>query len=82
MGELLSGSDATPSAAEARVVLAPLVRRLSERDKLVLRLRFFDDCTQQEIAQEIGVTQTQVSRLLSRIFSELRDGLDEPEGPA
>ena len=50
-------------------MLAPVVRRLSERDKKVLRLRFFDDCTQQEIAQEIGVTQTQVSRLLSRIFA-------------
>ncbi len=46
-------------------MLAPVVRRLSERDKQVLRLRFFDDCTQQEIAEEIGVTQTQVSRLLS-----------------
>ena len=77
VGDLLSGADVTPSAAEARIVLGPLVRGLSERDKLVLRLRFFDDCTQQEIAQQIGVTQTQVSRLLSRIFSELRDGLEE-----
>ena len=45
----------------------------------MLRLRFFDDCTQQEIAQEIGVTQTQVSRLLGRIFAELRVRLEEPE---
>jgi RNA polymerase sigma-B factor len=82
VGDLISASDATPAAAEARVVLAPLVRRLSARDKLVLRLRFFDDCTQQEIAQEIGVTQTQVSRLLSRIFGELRDGLEDPGGTA
>ena len=79
IGELLAGHDVTESAAEARVVLAPVVRRLSERDKKVLRLRFLHDCTQQEIAQEIGVTQTQVSRLLSRIFTELRDGLEEPE---
>ena len=79
IGDLLRGMDGTPSAAEARVVLAPVVRRLSERDKKVLRLRFFDDCTQQEIAQEIGVTQTQVSRLLSRIFCELRDGLEPGE---
>jgi RNA polymerase sigma-B factor len=82
LGDLLAGHDVTESAAEARVVLAPVVRRLSERDKKVLRLRFFDDCTQQEIAQEIGVTQTQVSRLLSRIFAELRDGLEEPEQTA
>jgi RNA polymerase sigma-B factor len=78
VGDLLGGADLTSAAAEARVVLGPLVSRLSERDKKVLRLRFFDDCTQQEIAQEIGVTQTQVSRLLSRIFCELRDGLEEP----
>ena len=76
LGDLLRGSDSTRSAAEARVVLAPLVRRLSERDRKVLQLRFFDDCTQQEIAEEIGVTQTQVSRLLTRIFGELRDGVE------
>jgi RNA polymerase sigma-B factor len=52
------------------------VRQLSDRDRRVLQLRFFDDCTQQEIAEEIGVTQTQVSRLLNRIFGELRDGLE------
>jgi RNA polymerase sigma-B factor len=78
IGDMLAGLDVTQSATEARVVLAPVVRRLSERDKKVLQLRFFDDCTQQEIAQEIGVTQTQVSRLLSRIFGELREGLQDP----
>jgi RNA polymerase sigma-B factor len=78
VGDLLGGTDESRSAVEARVVLAPVVQRLSERDKKVLRLRFFDDRTQQEIAREIGVTQTQVSRLLSRIFSELREGLKEP----
>jgi RNA polymerase sigma-B factor len=77
VGELLDGSDDSRSAAEARVVLAPVVSKLSPRDKTVLRLRFFDDCTQQEIAEEIGVTQTQVSRLLSRILGELREVIEE-----
>jgi RNA polymerase sigma-B factor len=76
MAELLGGSDESRSAVEARVVLAPVVRKLSERDRKVLRMRFFEDRTQQEIAQEIGVTQTQVSRLLSRVFTELREGLE------
>ncbi len=76
IGDLLKGVDASGSAAEARVMLGPLVRRLSERDRRVLQMRFVDDCTQQEIAQEIGVTQTQVSRLLTRIFDELREGLE------
>jgi RNA polymerase sigma-B factor len=79
LGDLLGDVDETRSAVEARVVLAPLVRRLSERDRKVLQLRFFDDCTQQEIAEEIGVTQTQVSRVLGRIYDELRDGIGEAE---
>jgi RNA polymerase sigma-B factor len=79
LGDLLGDTDETRSAVEARVVLAPLVRRLSERDRKVLRLRFFDDCTQREIAEQIGVTQTQVSRVLGRIYDELRDGIGQAE---
>ena len=48
------------------------MRRLKERDRRILYLRFFEDRTQQEIADEIGVTQMQVSRLLSRILRDLR----------
>jgi RNA polymerase sigma-B factor len=78
IGDLLGDDDIETDAVEARVVLAPVVRRLSERDRKVLRMRFFDDCTQREIADQIGVTQTQVSRVLSRIMRELRDGVVEP----
>jgi RNA polymerase sigma-B factor len=63
-------------AAEARVMLAPAVRRLSERDRRILHLRFFRQYTQEQIAQDIGVTQMQVSRLLSRILTDLRGQLD------
>jgi RNA polymerase sigma-B factor len=63
-------------AAEARVVLAPVVRRLGERDRKILMMRFFGDCTQQEIADQIGVTQMQVSRLLSSVLARLRDDLE------
>jgi RNA polymerase sigma-B factor len=59
-------------------VLAPVVRRLSERDRRILMLRFFRGWTQQEIADDIGVTQMQVSRLLSRILTELREQIDDP----
>jgi RNA polymerase sigma-B factor len=69
-------------AAEARVVLAPLVRRLCERDRRIVRLRFFEDRTQQEIAEEIGVTQMQVSRLLARILRDLRRMLDADQQAA
>ncbi len=67
------------SAAEARVMLRPVVRRLSAREQALLRLRYFDDRTQQQIADEFGVTQTQVSRLLSKVLRDLRDSLlDSP----
>jgi RNA polymerase sigma-B factor len=75
--ELLGENDAAQPAAEARVTLAPVVRQLKERDRRILYMRFFEDRTQQEIADEIGVTQMQVSRLLGRIMRELHTQLTE-----
>jgi RNA polymerase sigma-B factor len=77
VGDLLGDDDASQIAAEARVTLAPVVRRLKERDRRILYMRFFEERTQQEIADDIGVTQMQVSRLLSRIMRDLRDELLE-----
>ena len=70
-------------AAEARVVLQPVVRRLPERDRRILELRFFGQLTQQEIADDIGVTQMQVSRLLSSLMGRLRAELETtaPQAP-
>lgn len=85
LGDLLTTEDTEQAAAEARVVLAPVVRRLSDRDRRILELRFTDGLTQREIAEDIGVTQMQVSRLLSRIYRDLRDDLGtlgEPEPAA
>ena len=62
-------------AAEARTALAPVIRDLPERDKQILFLRFFQDRTQEEIGAELGVTQMQVSRLLTRILRDLRSRL-------
>jgi RNA polymerase sigma-B factor len=78
LGELVRADDTGEQTAEVRVTLAPVVRRLSERDRRILMLRFFRGYTQQEIADEIGVTQMQVSRLLNRILGDLRDGLSQP----
>ncbi len=75
LGELISDTDEELSSAEARVMLAPAVRRLSERDQRILYLRFFKQWTQEQIAQDIGVTQMQVSRLLGRILKDLRGQL-------
>jgi RNA polymerase sigma-B factor len=80
IGDNLSDETVAYQAAEARVLLAPLVRRLSERDRRILDLRFFHDRTQQEIADDIGVTQMHVSRLLARILGDLREQLDTEDG--
>jgi len=62
---------------EAKLTLAPIFRILSDRDRLVLRLRLVDDMTQQEIGGILGVTQMQVSRILARIMRLARDELAE-----
>ncbi|HSU02360.1 MAG TPA: sigma-70 family RNA polymerase sigma factor [Nocardioides sp.] len=72
LGDLLGGVDPALKSAEARVVLEPVLGRLSRRDRRILQLRFFEGRTQQEIAEDVGLTQAQVSRLLARIFADLR----------
>lgn len=73
--DFLGESDQAAPAAEARVVLGPVVRQLKPRDRRIVYLRFFEQRSQQEIADEIGVTQMQVSRLLARILRDLRKDL-------
>jgi RNA polymerase sigma-B factor len=74
LGETLPARDAT-AVTEARIALEPLVRRLPERDRRILYLRFFEDRTQEEIGRDLGVSQMQVSRLLTRLLGQLREQL-------
>jgi RNA polymerase sigma-B factor len=75
LGDLMPDQDTDLECAEARIMLGPAVRSLSPRDRRILELRFFEGWTQEQIAQDIGVTQMQVSRLLSRILKDLRNHL-------
>jgi RNA polymerase sigma-B factor len=72
LGDVLATDAREHDAAEARATLAPVVRRLTARDRRIIYLRFFQDRSQQEIGRELGVTQMQVSRLLERILRDLR----------
>jgi RNA polymerase sigma-B factor len=56
--------------------VAPLLRELPERERTILYMRFFEEKTQTEIAQELGISQMHVSRLLARTLSDLRRGAD------
>lgn len=65
-----------------RESLKPLLERLPPRDKRILLMRFFRGMTQAEIGAELGVSQMQVSRLLSRLLGQLREGLLTDQPPA
>jgi RNA polymerase sigma-B factor len=57
---------------EERVLVDQLVESLPEREQEIVRLRFFEDLTQNEIADRLGISQMHVSRLLRRCLVELR----------
>jgi len=79
IGDLLpdAGAEGQFAAAEAVAILTPALRRLPERARRILYLRFYEDRTQQEIGDDIGVTQMQVSRLLSATLTSLRAELED-----
>ena len=57
------------------LVLKDVLRKLSDRDKQIIILRFFRDKTQSEIAKTLGVSQVQVSRLENKIIAKLKEEL-------
>jgi RNA polymerase sigma-B factor len=58
--------------SEDRAVLAPGFRVLDERERTILHLRFFDGLTQSQIAQQVGISQMHVSRLIRRSLEKIR----------
>jgi len=77
----LGAPDPAFSAAEARVALRNVLTGLSARERRILEMRFFGECTQAEIGAELGVTQMQVSRLLNRLLARLRARLEDEHFP-
>jgi RNA polymerase sigma-B factor len=68
--------------AEHRVVLAPGFRVLDARERRILGLRFFEGLTQSQIAQQVGISQMHVSRLIRRSLERMHAEIaaDEPSG--
>jgi RNA polymerase sigma-B factor len=63
---------------EDAMAVRPLIAALPEQERDVLVMRFFESLTQTQIAERIGVSQMQVSRILSRTLTKLREqALDE-----
>jgi RNA polymerase sigma-B factor len=75
LAERLGATDGNFDLAEHRVVIERALESLPERERTIIRLRFFDDLTQSEIADQVGVSQMHVSRLLARSLADLRQEL-------
>ena len=59
--------------------IGPILHEISERDRKVLHLRFVEDMTQSEIAEQVGVSQMHVSRILRATIEKLRKQIPEEE---
>jgi RNA polymerase sigma-B factor len=75
--EQLGDYDDALDAVVDRETVKPLLDQLDARAKRILLLRFFRNMTQSQIAEELGISQMHVSRLLSRTLAELRRKLEE-----
>ncbi|HXB63691.1 MAG TPA: SigB/SigF/SigG family RNA polymerase sigma factor [Solirubrobacteraceae bacterium] len=76
IADTLGVEEAGFAHAEEKAMLAPLLARITPRERLVLQLRFAEDLTQAEIGERIGVSQMQVSRLIRQALVRMRAGED------
>ena len=58
-----------------KLALNEIIASLNEREQQIIKLRYFNDRTQTDIAKELGISQVQVSRMEKRILKILRDKL-------
>jgi RNA polymerase sigma-B factor len=75
LGDLLGGADADLESVDDRLTVSRLLLRLPARERQMLAMRFYGNRTQAEIADELGISQMHVSRLLSRALSWLREAM-------
>ena len=73
LGDGLGSPDPALDTVIDREAVKPRLQALSERERAILYMRFFDDMTQSRIADELGISQMHVSRLISRCCTRLRD---------
>ena len=74
-GETDSGVDAEKEHVINHVLLEQLLDTLSDKERKLIRLRYYEDMTQTQVAAELGISQVQVSRLEKKILLRLRQQL-------
>ncbi|HYY08391.1 MAG TPA: SigB/SigF/SigG family RNA polymerase sigma factor [Actinomycetota bacterium] len=75
--ESIGAEDRSYEVSEEWLSLTPALRELPERERSILYLRFFEGRTQTEIADELGISQMHVSRLVSQSLEKLRQRASE-----
>jgi len=73
--ETLGSEDAEFERSEERAALEPALSNLSERDREILRKRFEEGLTQTQIADQVGISQMHVSRLIRKSLATVRSEL-------
>jgi RNA polymerase sigma-B factor len=74
--DLLGAEDEAFAQAERRELLRLGLGALPAREREILRLRFFSGLTQREIAEQVGISQMHVSRLIRRSLDTMRDTIE------
>ena len=73
---VLTHHDAGFAHVDRQLIVREVLDTLDERDRRIIELRFFENRTQEEIADAIGVSQSYLSRILRRVLLDLREKLD------
>ncbi|MFF4756848.1 RNA polymerase sigma factor SigF [Streptomyces sp. NPDC002514] len=73
LGDTLGTADTALDTVVDREGVKPRLQALPERERAILYLRFFEDMTQSQIAEQLGLSQMHVSRLLNKCFRQLRE---------
>ncbi|MEU9109886.1 SigB/SigF/SigG family RNA polymerase sigma factor [Streptomyces xanthophaeus] len=75
LAEVLGNEDPSMELFEDFRTLAPLLQNLEGRDRLILQMRFGQEMTQAQIGERLGISQMQISRILTRTLTRLREGM-------
>ncbi|MQY14729.1 RNA polymerase sigma factor SigF [Streptomyces sp. RB5] len=76
--DTLGGHDQGYERVVRREAVRPCLRNLPERERSILYMRYFRGMTQRGIAEQLGISQMHVSRLLSRTCGRIRDEVEAP----